>query len=79
MPRACLILIVTILIHCVAVPRRPTGGAGKNGMMKIEIGIPQVGRQGMPESGCGFVSEDIGRELVMTKDCPEIERGKAKG
>ena len=32
-----------------------------------------------PESGCGFVSQDAGGELVRTQDCPELSGGGTGG
>ena len=36
-------------------------------------------RTKMPESGCDFVLEDIGDELLMPPYCPEFAGGKAEG
>ena len=33
----------------------------------------------MPESGCGFVSEEVGGEMVLQRDCPEIIAGAGGG
>ena len=41
----------------------------------IPPGCSITKRPGMPESRCGFVPEDIGGEMLMARDCPELSNG----
>ena len=50
---------------------------GVNGVNGVNAGL--VGMRKGLEWGCGFGLHDSVGEWVMTRDCPEIERGKAKG
>ena len=55
-------------------------GAGQETWCQVRVltSVVSPGSATAPVSGCGFVLEDIGRELLMTKDCPEFGGGKAK-
>ena len=52
----------------------PTDGARR--MRKIEMANLQ---RGMLESGCGFVPQDLGGEMVTRRECPEIRGGTNGG
>ena len=53
-------------------------GAGQGTWCQVQV----LASAAKPGSGCGFVLEYVGGELVMTKDCPEFwrqKRGVASG
>jgi hypothetical protein len=54
-------------------------GASVDGAVRSREQRDAAGTRELPESGCGFESQDADGELLMTHDCPEgKKRLKAK-
>ena len=68
-------------------PQPSDGGLPKRGLSRNRA-VEMPGMDGAAEGRdprtkvrieCGFVSHNIGGEVLRRRDCPEFERGKAKG